>query len=273
MNRFRLVAPVVVLLLVPLVTFPGAATSSDGSEKEYTLDYDYLYLYGDSGLTDCHSTHDRSSTEQDNTSKTGEMRSSDDVLDVDFTCPMTDYAVVNFVTKLRDEHVSDGDVITAQVAISLDGQWTNGEGGCENDCENLKISIYKGETVLNTWEFDDLSTGKNRLNWEIPVTSDLLDWTISEEEFNIRFTMKIKPIAGNWLGAGQTDAVFELYFAHPDNYAEDQPEIGFPLHLGPAQGGGGLGDFMTPGFTWIMSMGVLALSAVIRHSSRDEEGN
>ena len=271
MNRFRLVVPVVVLLLVPLVTFPGAATSSDDSEKEYTLDYDYLYLYGDSGLTDCHSTHDRSSTEQDNTSKTGEMRSSDDVLDVDFTCPMTDYAVVNFVTKLRDEHVSDGDVITAQVAISLDGQWTNGEGGCENDCENLKISIYKGETVLNTWEFDDLSTGKNRLNWEIPVTSDLLDWTISEEEFNIRFTMKIKPIAGNWVGAGQTDAVFELYFAHPDNYAEDQPEIGFPWHLGPSQGGGGLGDFMTPGFTWIMSMGVLALSAVIRHPSRDEE--
>ena len=86
---------------------------------------------------------------------------------------------------------------------------------------------------------------------------------------------KIKPVEG-WLFGADRDAVFGLYYSPTENddvgFGSDHTEIIFPLDTPPtASTGGGLGDFATPGFTWIIGIGGLAMAAIIIPKSINDE--
>jgi len=137
--------------------------------------------------------------------------------------------------------------------------------------------LLKGNRVVAIKEFDSLSTGQNQINWDFPVEGDLIYWNGSTDTMAIEFTMKLKAIEGIlWSG---TDALFGLYYAHPENANETYPMMTFPIlnqtafeDLNPPVSGGGSGDDggILPGFTSMIGIGGLAAAALLRPKPDDE---
>ena len=247
------------MLVVLLIAPSSASAGKEEGNKQVSGDtaWRYISLFGDGQLSNCYSNLYGDGESADY----GEQRNSDDVLNVDFTCSMD--PVLD-----RDLILIEGDDIDARFKIELDGQWTNGQGDCTDDCENLIISLIRGDDTVATNEFDNLDQGTNFINWGIPIYDDLVYWNGSSDNIAIQFTMKIKPVEGGLFSADR-DAVFGLYYSPTENSGsvysdDDHTEITFPLDVPcTASCGGGLGDFATPGFTWIISIGGLAMAAIL----------
>jgi hypothetical protein len=91
--------------------------------------------------------------------------------------------------------------------------------------------------------------------------------------------MKLKAVEGGLWGLGGEDALFGLYYSHPENAAEYNASVTFPILNQTAfdditgGGGGGGGDDdagLLPGFTAIIGVGGLAAAALLR-PREDEE--
>ena len=254
------------LMLVVLLIAPSSASTGIEEEDKQVSEgtWNIISLFGDATLSNCHSNL----YDDDESADYGEQRKSSEILNIDFTCSMD--PVLD-----RDLILIEDDDIDARFKIELDGQWTNGQGDCTDDCENLIISIIRGDDTVATNEFDNLEQGTNFIDWVIPIYDDLVYWNGSSDNIAIQFTMKIKPVEGGLFGADR-DAVFGLYYSPTENddveFGSDHTEIIFPLDAPcTASCGGGLGDFATPGFTWIIGIGGLAMAAIIIPKSINDE--
>lgn len=258
------------MLVVLLIAPSSASTGIEEEDKQVSGGtWNIISLFGDATLSNCHSNL----YDDDDSADYGEQRKSSDILNIDFTCSMD--PVLD-----RDLILIKGEDIDAKFKIELDGQWTNGQGDCTDDCENLIISLIKGDDIVATNEFDNLDQGTNVINWGIPIYDDLVYWNGSSDNIAIQFTMKIKPVDGGWFSTDR-DAVFGLYYSPTENddvgSGSDHTKIKFPLDVActASCGGGlgdfGLGDFTTPGFTWIISVGGLAMAAILIPKSIDDE--
>jgi len=267
MNNRRIIAILSVLMLVAMLIPPSSASTGieEGDKQVSWSSWRIVSLFGDAQLSNCHSNLNA----DDESADYGELRESSDILNIDFTCTMDPVLDRNLT-------LIEGDNIDARFKIELDGQWTNGQGVCADDCENLKISLIKGADIVATKEFDDLEQGTNVIDWDIPIYDDLIYWNGSSDNIAIKFTMKIKPVEGQWFSEDQ-DAVFGLYYS-PTVYdgvvtsEDDHSEIRLPLNGScMASCGGNLGDFATPGFTWIIGVAGLAMAAIVVSKSNDDQ--
>ena len=254
------------MLVVLLITPSSASTGiGEGDKQASGRTVNIISLFGDAQLSNCYSNLNN----DDESADYGEQREISDILNINLTCsldPVLD----------RDLILMEDDDIDARFKIELDGQWTNGQDDCNDDCENLNISLIKGDNTVAMKEFDNLDQGTNVINWGIPIFGDLVYWNGSSDNIAIQFTMKIKPIEGGWFSADQ-DAVFGLYYSPTENdgsvhSGDDHTELTFPLDVPCTSScGGGLEDFMTPGFTWIIGVGGLAMAAILIPKSIDDE--
>ena len=113
--------------------------------------------------------------------------------------------------------------------------------------------------------------------WSLPVSEDLTTWNGSQESFTVEFTMVIKSQAGFLFGADD-EAIFGLYFTHPNHAPAYNATVTFPILNETAVeeltgGGGGGGDDdagLLPGFTSMIGIGGLAAAALLR-ANEDEE--
>ena len=170
-------------------------------------------------------------------------------------------------------------MINVRFAIELGGAWTNGQDGCNGDCENLNISILKANNAVAIKEFDSLNDGENFINWDIPVAEELIYWNGSTENMGVEFTMKLKG-TDSWVpGLSGEQALFGLYYSHAENAAEYNASVTFPvlnqtafeeITGGGDTGGGGGDEGMLPGFTSIIGVGGLAAAALLRPRTEDE---
>jgi len=274
MDRRGLSVTIVALMLAVMMTSsttasPGMnAMQSPGSEDgQPDADNNTLYVFGNSQLSNCNSKFNNTNADS---ADYGEDEKSSGNLDVKLTCRMDP-------TLDDDIMLEEGLMINAKFTVNLGGEWTNGQGNCNGDCENLNISYLKGNRVVAIKEFDSLQDGENNIIWDIPVTEDLVTWNGSQETMGVEFTMKLKAVSG-WFGTGQS-ALFGLYFTHPDNQPERNASVTFPILNQTAVddltggGGGGGGDDdagLLPGFTAIIGVGGLAAAALLR-PREDEE--
>ncbi|HIF04481.1 MAG TPA: hypothetical protein EYQ80_03510 [Candidatus Poseidoniales archaeon] len=86
--------------------------------------------------------------------------------------------------------------------------------------------------------------------------------------------MVIKSSDGGFLFADD-EAIFGLYFTHPDNPAERNATVTFPILNESAveelEGGGKDKDEQTPGFTAMIGVGGLAAAALLRPKKSEED--
>ena len=279
MDRRGLSATFIALMLAIMLTSSTTASSgfeagilqSPGSEDgQPDAENNTLYLFGNAQLTNCFSKFNNTDSESANYGEESQGGSS--VLDIKVTCRMDPVLGENIAMK-------EGEMINARFAIELGGAWTNGQDTCNGDCENLNISILKANNAVAIKEFDSLSDGENFITWDIPVVEELIYWNGSTENIGVEFTMKLKATEDSWIFAGD-DALFGLYFSHPENAAEYNASVTFPILNqtafeeitgGGDSGGGGDDSGMLPGFTSIIGVGGLAAAALLRPSKSEDE--
>ena len=242
---------------------------SPGSEDgQPTAEHNTLYLFGNPQLSNCNSKFNN--TNADSAEYGEDSRGGNAEMDVKVTCRME---------PVLDEDVilAVGEMIEMNFMLNLNGQWTNGQETCNGECENLNVSLAKGGREVAVKEFDSLSDGENQVVWSLPVTEDLVNWNGSQESFTIEFRMVINSQAGGWF-SNDDDAVFGLYFTHPNNAPAYNASVTFPILNESAVeeltgGGGGGGDDdggLLPGFTSMIGIGGLAAAALLR-ANEDEE--
>jgi len=276
MDRRGLSVTVVALMMVVMLTSSTTASpgieagimQSPGSEDgQPDAENNTLYLFGNPQLTNCFSKFNNTDAESANYGEDSQGGTS--VMDIKVTCRMD---------PILDDNIAlmEGEMINARFALDLGGAWTNGQDGCNGDCENLNISLLKSNRVVAIKEFDSLGTGENFINWDIPVEEDLVYWNGSTENIGVEFTMKLKGVEG-FLWGGE-DALFGLYYSHPDNPAEYNASVTFPILNqtafeeitgGDETSGGGGDSGMLPGFTSIIGVGGLAAAALLRRPIDD----
>ena len=278
MDRRGLSVTVVALMMVVMLTTSTTASpgieagimQSPGSEDgQPDADNNTLYLFGNAQLSNCNSKFNNTNAES---AEYGEdSRGGNGQLDVKVTCRMEP-------TLSEDVILAVGEMIEMRFMLNLNGQWTNGQESCNGDCENLNISLAKGGREVAVKEYDSLSDGENQVQWQLPVTEDLAYWNGSQESFTVEFRMAINSQAGQFGVFADDEAVFGLYFTHPNNAPEYNASVTFPILnqtavdelTGGDGGGGGGGDSgMLPGFTSIIGVGGLAAAALLRRPIDD----
>ena len=200
MDRRGLSVTVVALMMVVMLT--SSTTASPGIEAgimqspgsadgQPDAENNTLYLFGNPQLTNCFSKFNNTDAESANYGEDSQGGTS--LMDVKVTCRMD--PVLN-----EDIALKEGEMINVRFAIELGGAWTNGQDGCNGDCENLNISILKANNAVAIKEFDSLGTGENFINWDIPVSEELIYWNGSTENMGVEFTMKLKGVDGFFFG-------------------------------------------------------------------------
>ena len=78
--------------------------------------------------------------------------------------------------------------------IDVAGDWTNGDndGPCNNDCENLNITVFKGGTEVWTNQFTGIQQGEQNVPFAFAVTEDSTEWDGRDDNPIIEVTMKVK---------------------------------------------------------------------------------
>ena len=279
MDRRGLTVTLIALMMVVMLTSSTTASpgieagimQSPGSEDgQPDAENNTMYVFGNPQLTNCFSKFNNTDAESANYGEESQGGSS--LMDVKVTCRMDPALGENIALK-------EGEMINVRFAIELGGAWTNGQDTCNGDCENLNISILKANNAVAIKEFDSLGDGENFISWDIPVVEELIYWNGSTENIGVEFTMKLKATDGFAFLSGD-DALFGLYFSHPENSQEYNASVTFPILNQTAfdditgGGGGGGGDDdsgMLPGFTSIIGVGGLAAAALLRPSKSEDE--
>ena len=276
MDRRGLSVTIVALMLAVMMASsttasPGmSAMQSPGSEDgQPTAEHNTLYLFGNPQLSNCNSKFNN--TNADSAEYGEDSRGGNAEMDVKVTCRME---------PVLDEDVilAVGEMIEMNFMLNLNGQWTNGQETCNGECENLNVSLAKGGREGAIKEFDSLSDGENQVVWSLPVTEDLVNWNGSQESFTIEFRMVINSQSGAFPFGADDEAVFGLYFTHPDNGPAYNASVTFPILnesaveelTGGGGGGGGDDGGLLPGFTSMIGIGGLAAAALLR-ANEDEE--
>ena len=276
MDRRGIFVTFVALMLAVMMTSSTTATpgmgvmqTSPGSEDgQPDAENNTMYLFGNPQLSNCNSKFNNPNSESAEYGE--ESRGGNAEMSVKVTCRMEP-------TLSEDVILAVGEMIDMRFMLNLNGQWTNGQETCEGSCENLNVSLMKGGREVAVREYDSLADGENAVQWQLPVTEDLAYWNGSQESFTVEFRMVIKSQAGG-LFFGDDEAVFGLFYTHPNNAPEYNASITFPILnqsavdelTGDDGMGGGDDAGLLPGFTATVGIGGLAAAALLR-DNEDEE--
>ena len=92
--------------------------------------------------------------------------------------------------------------------IDVGGDWTNGDnsGPCQNDCENLTITVFRGGAEVWSNEFTGIQQGEQNVPFAFAVTEDHMEWDGRDDNPIIEVTMKVK---GNRQNTGPAGVVVQ----------------------------------------------------------------
>ena len=78
--------------------------------------------------------------------------------------------------------------------IDVGGDWTNGDnnGPCNDDCENLNITIFRGGAEVWTEQFTGIQQGEQSVPFAFSVSEDHMEWDGRDDSPIIEVTMKVK---------------------------------------------------------------------------------
>ena len=186
MRRSAVLALVLTAML--LVPVQAGDVSMQQSQQEDPRQPDAnnstMYLYHD-GFADAWSHF--STTDEDSTTE-GELREEKDngVIDINLRFRMKP----DLQKRLLME---EGGEFRGNFKIDVAGDWTNdNNGACNNDCENLNITVFKGGMEVWTNQFTGIQQGEQSVPFAFSVTEEMLEWDGRDDNPIIQVTMKLK---------------------------------------------------------------------------------
>ena len=243
-----------------------AQQSQADDPKQPSANSSTLYLYHD-GFADAwthFADNDTESTEE------GELREEKDngVIDINLRFRMKPDLDKQLLMTENGE-------VRGNLKIDVAGDWTNGDnnGPCNNDCENLNITVFKGSTELWTNQFTGIQQGEQTVPFTFTLTEEQLQWDGRDDSPIIQVTMKVKGDLRNGLLPGTTNGGTPAHFAiklgmdsrvelpiDEETWNED-----FVLDTGDA-----MDEEDTPGFTLVTASAALGMALFTNRKNQSE---
>ena len=176
----------VAMLLVPVQGGEVAAQQEQQEDpKQPNANNTTMYIYHD-GFADAWS-HFNSSDEE--STAEGELREEKDngIIDVNLRFRMKPDLNKQLLMEENGE-------FRGNFKIDVGGDWTNGDnnGPCNNDCENLNITIFRGGAEVWTNQFTGIQQGEQNVPFAFSVTEEHMEWDGRDDNPIIEVTMKVK---------------------------------------------------------------------------------
>ena len=187
MRRTAMIALILVaMLLVPVQAGDVTAQQEQQEDpRQPNANNTTMYLFHD-GYADAWS-HFNASDEASNAE--GEFREEKDngVINIDLRFRMKPDLNKQLLMEENGE-------FRGNFKIDVGGDWTNGDnnGPCNNDCENLTITIFRGGAEVWSNEFTGIQQGEQNVPFAFAVTEDHMEWDGRDDSPIIEVTMKVK---------------------------------------------------------------------------------
>ena len=163
----------------------NAQQTQEDDPKQPSANSSTLYLYHD-GFADAWTHFADNDTDS---AETGELREEKDngVIDINLRFRMKP-------DLDRQLLMTENGEVRGNIKIDVAGDWTNGDnnGPCNNDCENLNITVFKGATELWTNQFTGIQQGEQSVPFTFTLTEEQLQWDGRDDSPIIQVTMKVK---------------------------------------------------------------------------------
>ena len=176
----------VAMLLVPVQAGEvNAQQQQQEDPRQPNANNSTMYLYHD-GFADAWSHF--SDTDEDTTAE-GELREEKDngIIDINLRFRMKPDLNKQLLMEENGE-------FRGNFKIDVGGDWTNGDnnGPCNNDCENLNITIFRGGAEVWTNQFTGIQQGEQNVPFAFSVTEEHMEWDGRDDNPIIEVTMKVK---------------------------------------------------------------------------------
>ena len=158
--------------------------------------------------------------------------------------------------------------------IYLEGDWTNNnnDGPCQNDCEELNVTLWSGATAIVRQHVPQVSSGWNPITISHRVTEGQTLWDASTANPSIQLEMKVKGDRTTGFFATGTPANFSIKLS-----ADGDSRIEFPIEPDSWDESFQAGDEEIkkaeeqPGFLFMSALATMTLAAVYLPSRKDSE--
>ena len=187
MRRTAMIALILVaMLLVPVQAGDVTAQQEQQEDpRQPNANNTTIYLFHD-GYADAWSHFNPS---DENSNAEGEFREEKDngVINIDLRFRMKPDLNKQLLMEENGE-------FRGNFKIDVGGDWTNGDnnGPCNNDCENLTITIFRGGAEVWSNEFTGIQQGEQNVPFAFAVTEDHMEWDGRDDSPIIEVTMKVK---------------------------------------------------------------------------------
>jgi len=269
-----------ILLSVPVVGGMNTATTTameDEEEMDPCMDdpeqpcanQTVLYLWSN-GQSTFWSHFNANETDNDGDNMYDQRKASG-VMNVDMRFSM------NPQLNKRLNMTLDGEVRIV-LNIFLEGDWTNNnnDGPCQNDCEELNVTLWSGATAIVRQHVPQVSTGWNPITITHRITEGQTLWDASTANPSIQLEMKVKgDEQPSWLGSTTGEAAnFSIKLS-----ADGESRIELPIDPASWDADFQAGDDGVveaeeqPGFLFMAALATMTLAAVYFPSREEESEN
>jgi hypothetical protein len=168
--------------------------------------------------------------------------------------------------------MEEGGEFRGNFKFDVEGDWTNGDnnGPCNNDCENLSITVFKGGMEIWTNEFPGLQQGVQSVPFAFSVTEDMLEWNAKDDNPIIQVKMKLRGDQTTTFGIIQGD---DAHFAIKLG-TESRLEMPISPDSWSEEFQAGEDNMMdeedTPGFTLVMASAALGMAMFVNQRRHED---
>ena len=256
----------VAMLLVPVQAGDVTAQQEPQEDpKQPNANNTTMYLFHD-GFSDPWShfnTSDADSTEE------GEFREEEDngVININLRFRMKPDLNKQLLMEENGE-------FRGNFKIDVGGDWTNGDnnGPCNNDCENLNITIFRGGAEVWTNQFTGIQQGEQNVPFAFAVTEDHAEWDGRDDNPILEVTMKLKgDYQESFFTASGNEAWFAIKLGEESRFEMPISEDSWTEEFQAGEDGM-MEEEDTPGFTLVAASAALGMALFV-NQRRENEAN
>jgi len=166
----------------------------------------------------------------------------------------------------------DGEV-RGTLKMDLQGDWTNGDndGPCNNDCDQLNVTILYGMNELYRYHHTSTTTGLQEIPISYRITEEQTEWDGRDGNPTVHITMKLRGDyrTNNVVFVSGDPASFTLYLG-ADSRIDLPIDEATWTEAFQAGEDPNAGEDDSPGFGLVVASSAIAMAAVARRADDEE---